>query len=83
MRPSRVINLEQSSNLTLFSHQASSIELLRNRLALMQTLPELRQHWPFRNLSNLSEQIIRQRQAGPAGARLQCAMQRMGLPALR
>ncbi|MGB8128466.1 MAG: hypothetical protein WCG81_01605 [Candidatus Angelobacter sp.] len=53
-RPSRVINPERSWNVTLFSHQA--IKLRRNRLALMQTLPQLRQGWPLRDFSDLSQQ---------------------------
>jgi len=47
----------------------------RTRLALMQTLPELRQRWPLRDFPDLSQQIIRERHAGHGRARLQGAMQ--------
>ena len=56
-------------------HQASSIELNHNRLALVQTLAQLCQGGPLRDLFDLSQQIVRQRHARHRGARFQSAMQ--------
>lgn len=63
---------EESSIVALFSHQASSIDPRRNRLALVQTLPQLRQRWPLRDFSDLSQQIIRERHAGHGRAPSGC-----------
>ncbi len=44
----------RSSSFALFSHQASSINLRRNRLTLMQALSQFCERWPLRDFFDLS-----------------------------
>lgn len=77
-RSSKASVLPARSSCAFFFYQAGRIELDGNRLALMQTRAELGQSRPLCDLSNLCQQIIRQRHAGHGGTGLQSAMEGVG-----